>query len=122
MGAVCPDYDFCIKIGGFANISFDDNEQRLAYDICPANIILNHLANKLGHEYDKNGALGFLGKLDKEILEKLNKLEHYHRKYPKSLGKEWLIHSFIPILQESLVGVQKKERTDQRYGISLIGY
>jgi len=105
------DYDFCINLGGFANISFEEKGQRLAYDICPANIILNYLANKLNHEYDKNGALGFLGKLDIELLDKLNKLEYYHKKHPKSLGKEWLIDEFIPLLEESKISVKDKIST-----------
>jgi anhydro-N-acetylmuramic acid kinase len=104
-------YDFYINLGGFANISFEQKEQRLAYDICPANIILNFLANKLNHEYDKNGALGFLGKLDKQLLNELNKLEYYKKDHPKSLGKEWLIDTFIPVLEKSEISIKDKIRT-----------
>ncbi len=104
-------YDFCVNLGGFANISYNNHTQRLAYDICPANIILNYLANKLEHEYDKNGALGFLGKLDDELLNKLNNLEYYHKEHPKSLGKEWLIDSFIPVLETSEISIKDKIRT-----------
>jgi len=104
-------YDFYINLGGFANISFENIDQRLAYDICPANIILNYLANKLNHEYDKNGALGFLGKLDTKLLTELNKLEYYKKDYPKSLGKEWLIDEFIPVLDKSEISVKDKIRT-----------
>ena len=35
------DYDYCLNIGGFANISFENNGQRFAYDTCPADIVLN---------------------------------------------------------------------------------
>jgi anhydro-N-acetylmuramic acid kinase len=104
-------YDFCVNLGGFANISFEEKGQRLAYDICPANIILNYLANKLNYEYDKNGALGFLGKLDPELLNELNKLEYYKKEHPKSLGKEWLIDTFIPVLEKSELSVKDKIRT-----------
>ena len=104
-------YDFYINLGGFANISFEEKGQRLAYDICPVNIILNYLAKKLNHEYDKNGALGFLGKLDQELLNKLNNLDYYQKEYPKSLGKEWLIDIFIPILENSEISVKDKIRT-----------
>ncbi|MFC2104916.1 anhydro-N-acetylmuramic acid kinase [Bacteroidota bacterium] len=105
------EYDYCLNIGGFANISFEEKEERLAYDICPANIILNYLAHKLGQSYDKNGALGFLGKLNNELLQKLNSLEYYNKKHPKSLGKEWLENIFIPILEISEIPIHDKLRT-----------
>ena len=98
-------YDFCVNLGGFANISFEEIDQRLAYDICPTNIILNYLANKLNYEYDKNGALGFLGKLNPVLLSELNQLGYYKKDHPKSLGKEWLIDTFIPVLEKSEISV-----------------
>jgi anhydro-N-acetylmuramic acid kinase len=47
-------YDYCLNLGGFANISFDSKiGKRLAFDICPLNIVLNDLAGKLGKEFDR---------------------------------------------------------------------
>lgn len=92
------EYDYCINIGGFANISFEKNNKRFAYDICPANIVLNSLANKSGYPFDKGGKLGRLGKINSELFNELNNLDYYSKRYPKSLGKEWLDVSFIPIL------------------------
>ncbi len=106
-----PEYDYCINIGGFANISFNENDKRLAYDVCPANIVLNLLANKLGQTYDKGGILGRSGKVNNELLEKLNKLDYYNKKHPKSLGKEWLNEIFIPILEKYNISLSNKIRT-----------
>ena len=92
------EYDACLNLGGFANISFEKNNKRIAFDICPANIVLNHFAKKLGKEYDKNGMLALKGKLNTELLKTLNSLEFYSRKPPKSLGKEWVNQFFNPIL------------------------
>ena len=106
-----PEYDYCINIGGFSNISFKENDKRLAYDVCPANIVLNLLANKLGQTYDKGGILGRSGKVNNELLEKLNKLDYYNKKHPKSLGKEWLNEIFIPILEKYNISLSNKIRT-----------
>jgi anhydro-N-acetylmuramic acid kinase len=95
------DYDYCINIGGFANISFEKDEKRLAYDISPANIILNLLAQKLNKDYDKDGLLGQEGSIDQNLLKSLNKIDYYKLPYPKSLGREWLNDTFIPIIDNS---------------------
>ena len=47
-------YDFCLNLGGFANISFANNSKRIAFDICPVNIILNYYCKKINLEYDDN--------------------------------------------------------------------
>ena len=44
------DYDACLNMGGFANVSFDKQNKRIAYDIGACNLILNHFAQKLGYE------------------------------------------------------------------------
>ena len=48
-------YDACLNLGGFANVSFDMQNSRIAYDIGACNLILNHYAQKLGYEYDDRG-------------------------------------------------------------------
>lgn len=68
------DYDFCLNLGGIANISYESNERgRLAFDNCPMNIALNHLASQTnqGLAYDKGGELAAKGKLDEELLKEL---------------------------------------------------
>lgn len=94
------EYDYCINIGGFANISFQENNQRFAYDIGPANIILNYLANKLNLDYDKNGEIGKQGSVNQDLLTELNNLPYYKLNYPKSLGREWLENDFISIIEK----------------------
>jgi anhydro-N-acetylmuramic acid kinase len=95
-------YDACLNLGGFANISCTNAEgDRIAYDLCPANMALNRIASMEGLSYDRGGALAAMGKVKKELLDKLNKLDYYALPAPKSLGREWFLEHFLPLLQES---------------------
>lgn len=86
-------YDFCVNLGGIANVSFDHNGGRVAFDICFVNIVLNYLARQLGREYDMNGEIARTGAIDEDMMEKLEELGYYEQSFPKSLGKEWFIEN-----------------------------
>ncbi|MBR5167804.1 MAG: anhydro-N-acetylmuramic acid kinase [Salinivirgaceae bacterium] len=91
-------FDYCLNLGGFANISFDDEqEHRIAYDICPMNIVANTLTRRIGLEFDKGGELGRKGMVDKELLAKLNALPYYKQQPPKSLGREFVDAEILPL-------------------------
>jgi len=94
-------YHVCLNLGGFANISFEENNQRVAFDLAPCNLPLNIFAQQLGHEYDPNGRLARSGKIDAITLTKLNALGFYHQAFPKSLGREFVEESILPIVQEA---------------------
>jgi len=105
------DYDCCINIGGFANISFDSNDTRIAYDICPANIVLNHLSVLMGHKFDKNGEISKKGNFNQQFFNDLNSISYYEKPYPKSLGREWLETHFFPILNKYAIANEDKLNT-----------
>ncbi|WP_298951842.1 anhydro-N-acetylmuramic acid kinase [uncultured Nonlabens sp.] len=92
------DYDYCLNLGGFANLSFEKNKKRIAYDICPVNVVLNHYSLKLGKEYDAGGAFAKAGKIKTSQLKQLNNLPFYEESYPKSLGMEWVNEHIFKIL------------------------
>jgi len=91
-------YDYCLNLGGFANISMKTEGKRVAFDISPANSILNHLAEKRGKQYDKNGEMAATGAIHVELFETLNNLGYYHLQPPKSLGREWIEKEVLPML------------------------
>lgn len=92
------DYDYCLNLGGFANISFELNNERIAYDICPVNIVLNHYVSKLNIEYDDKGQLASKGNINEYLLFQLNALQFYKEQPPKSLGLEWVELSIFPVI------------------------
>ena len=83
------DYEICLNIGGIANVSYDENGQRIAYDLCIANQALNYLAQMKGLPYDRNGQLARSGEVDIDLLKKLNRNPFYGQLPPKSLGREF---------------------------------
>ncbi|MHC2992188.1 anhydro-N-acetylmuramic acid kinase [Pontibacter sp. HJ8] len=89
------DYDFCINLGGIANVSFQKNGQRLAFDIGACNMLLNHLAGSLGLDYDKDGLLARGGTLQQDLLDQLNAPAYFTDPAPKSLGKEWVLENSL---------------------------
>ncbi len=92
------EYDYCINLGGFANLSTKINNERIAFDICPANIVLNHYVKRLGLNYDDGGALASKGRVNQKLLSTLNVLPFYAEKYPKSLGLEWVNVNIFPLI------------------------
>ena len=104
-------FDACINIGGFANISMEKNGQRLAWDICPANIIMNPIAEKLGNAYDRNGDWAREGRINHALFVELNEIVFYKEKAPKSLGKEWVEEIINPLIQKYTISDKDLLRT-----------
>ncbi|MFC4097948.1 anhydro-N-acetylmuramic acid kinase [Euzebyella saccharophila] len=95
------DYDFCLNLGGISNVSFEKKGKRIAYDIGLANMILNHITQKEGLEYDKGGMLARGGVVNANMLQQLNDLEFYGLPYPKSIGFEWFVDKVVPIVDQT---------------------
>lgn len=104
-------YFYCLNLGGFANISFQKDNKRIAGDICPVNFVLNSLATRLGHPYDHGGSLARSGKLDTNLFNQLNALAFYHLQPPKSLGREWVEQNITPLVNTSCLSVHDILRT-----------
>ncbi len=104
-------YYYCMNLGGFSNISFEKDGQRIAFDISPVNTVLNFYAQQLGFEYDDKGALSRSGNCHQELLTELNALEFYSQKYPKSLGFEFVKGVVLPLIEKYNLAVADKMNT-----------
>jgi len=105
------DYDYCLNLGGFVNVSFTEGNKLIAFDICPVNIVLNYYIHKLGFPFDNNGQKASTGKINKQLFEQLNALDFYHNKPPKSLGLEWVLEYVQPMIDSYHLDIQDVLRT-----------
>jgi anhydro-N-acetylmuramic acid kinase len=103
-----PVHNFYLNIGGIANITFINKENRIAFDVCPANQLLNHVANQLGLAYDDKGQLAKSGSVDNKLLLALNSNDYYQTAPPKSLDNNWINENVIPLFKLS-----KASKADQ---------
>ncbi|GEN76425.1 anhydro-N-acetylmuramic acid kinase [Chryseobacterium hagamense] len=92
-------YDACINLGGFSNISMTRNQKRVAFDIAPVNIILNTLAQQFNKNFDENGDLAGAGEINRALLNELDALPYYRQSPPKSLGIEWCNEYIFPLFK-----------------------
>lgn len=90
------DYDACLNLGGFSNISFKNSQK--AFDISPCNMAFNLMANEINLPFDEDGKIAASGSIHDELLMELNNLDFYKKNNAKSLGIEWFNQSFLPIL------------------------
>ena len=106
-----PEYDYCLNLGGFSNVSFEDNSKRIAFDISPVNTVLNFYANKLGFDYDDKGKIARSGKVDSDLLNELNALDYYKKPFPKSLGFEFVKEIVLPLIEKYSIPIEDKMHT-----------
>ena len=95
-------YEACLNLGGFANISCENSlGERIAYDLCPTNMALNRVAALEGLSFDRDGEMAQKGIVSMDVLDRLNKLDYYSLPAPKSLGREWFLEKFLPLMQQT---------------------
>jgi len=93
------EFEYCLNIGGIANISYEEDGERIAFDICPANMVLNILAEQAAMPFDDKGRMAEKGNIIPELLEKLESNPYYKRSGPRSLGREWVEEHIFPLLK-----------------------
>lgn len=108
-------YAYFLNLGGIANVSRGDNGIQgatggpasgaargfAAFDICPANRVLNALAELEGQAFDRDGAMAAGGRVDTALLARLNALPYYDAPYPKSLANEFGTETLLPMVLQA---------------------
>jgi anhydro-N-acetylmuramic acid kinase len=105
------EHTYCLNLGGFSNVSFEQDSQRIAFDISPVNTVLNHYALQLGKPYDNKGEIARSGTIHPELEKALNTLEYYQKTPPKSLGMEYVLTTVLPLMDSYAISIPDKLST-----------
>lgn len=97
-----PNRHAFLNIGGIANISLHHLGHIEAFDVCPANQLLNHLSRLAGKHYDDAGQIARSGRVNRDLLHRLNGLHFYNQPGPRSLGTEHIQAHWMPLLNQSI--------------------
>lgn len=99
-------YRYFLNIGGIANISSNGDAAYDAFDVCPANRVLNALAKMAGHDFDDNGSMAAVGRIHEALLDRLNGFDFYQKDYPRSLANEFGTDEIMPLIASSALSPQ----------------
>ena len=93
------DHSMFLNIGGIANISFNLPDTYIAYDVCPANRVMNMIAQRVNKDFDAGGEMAALGNVHEGLLEKINASDYYRQPYPKSLANSFGTAEMYPLVR-----------------------
>ncbi len=105
------DYDFCLNLGGISNVTALLPDKTIAFDIGPANQILNALAAQRQLEYDDEGKIAAAGQVDQALLQQLNQADYYQQDYPKTLDNFWGGRHLLSKIEASGLSLEDQMRT-----------
>jgi anhydro-N-acetylmuramic acid kinase len=119
-------YGLFLNLGGIANISAYGADgrparARVAFDVAPANRVMNELAADAGLPYDIDGLLAGAGSVDEGLLDRLNALPYYGMGYPKSLANEFGLEEVLPIVRAAGLSTADALRTYVEHLVEQIG-
>ncbi|MDB5252365.1 MAG: hypothetical protein JWP27_1534 [Flaviaesturariibacter sp.] len=96
-----PGYSYFLNLGGIANLSVNRPDTYTAFDVCPANRVLNLIAGEKGLPYDDDGRMAASGTPDGDLLRQLNALPYYAQPFPKSLANDFGTDTVYPLLRST---------------------
>jgi anhydro-N-acetylmuramic acid kinase len=112
-----PEYGAFLNLGGIANVSLG----AAAFDVAPANRVLNALAGEARLDFDRDGLLAAAGKVDEGVVGRLDALAYYGMGYPKSLANEFGLVEVLPLVEGAGLSVEDGLRTYVEHLVGQIG-
>ncbi|NJN41269.1 MAG: anhydro-N-acetylmuramic acid kinase [Flammeovirgaceae bacterium] len=105
------DFNVCLNLGGIANLSFEKNKQRKAFDVCFTNMALNEIVKEADMEFDNQGRLASQGKVNHVLLKKITLLYDKLRPAKPSLSRELYESEFSNMLSDKRIRMEDRLRT-----------
>ena len=105
------EFNYFLNIGGIANISIHKKNEVIAFDVCAANRVLNMLAETIGLAYDSEGMISSRGRVNEDLLDRLNALQYYKLRAPKSLANSFGTDVVYPLLTSFNLHIEDTLRT-----------
>jgi len=115
-------YDYYLNLGGIANISANLSSDYIAFDVCPANRVLNMLAETEGKAYDDGGAMAAAGSINTSLLTQLNNQDYYKQPYPKSLANNFGTDVLYPLILSHYLSAADALRTYTEHIVQQVVY
>lgn len=94
------DYNACLNLGGIANLSWEEQGLRKAFDIAFCNTALNRFAQRAGLSMDRDGVLSQKGRLIPELLSAWDAAPWYQQTGARSLDTATFEEQFEPPTQQ----------------------
>jgi len=113
-------HKYFLNLGGIANISANLPDSYVAFDVCPANRVLNMLVKEMGHDYDDEGAIAESGSVNEVLLNELNALDFYQAAYPKSLANDFGTDTVYPMIAKAGLSIPDALRTQVAHMVAQI--
>jgi anhydro-N-acetylmuramic acid kinase len=104
-----------LNIGGISNITVLNKKGTIfdviAFDTGPGNMMIDICAKKFFNaDYDKEGSIGLLGKVNKDFLYALKQKDNFIEKaLPKSTGREYYGNEFLTPLFRKFKNVPRED-------------
>jgi len=97
-----PGYQFYLNLGGIANLTHATTEGSMhAWDISPANQLLNYVSNTVGLPYDDRGLMARSGSIDEALLAQLREVTALPLRQPFSMDNMWIRQMYYPLLEKA---------------------
>ncbi|RYY31524.1 MAG: anhydro-N-acetylmuramic acid kinase [Chitinophagaceae bacterium] len=106
-----PDNHISLHLGANAVLSGHHNNFYQSLEVCPANKLLDMIAQRDDKPFDPAGAMAAEGKLDSRLLTIINELEYYRLPYPKTLSLDFASDVIYPLVDDLSLTVQDALRT-----------
>jgi len=94
------DVEIMLNIGGISNISIKTKDNITAFDVSPANQLLNFLAGKFGQAFDNEGVLASKGEINDHLLRSLISTNQLVDTSPRAIDNSWVSDNFFPLLEK----------------------